>query len=358
MSLQKNTVRILLAVLAVGLLLLIVVLAMLKPAEKPLPADTEAAVPVSTLTVELTSTPDTVFLPALIEANVNATLAAEKAGRIVQIKVDRGDRVEKDQLLLQIDDRIWQANLKQANIAATDARKNHERFKQLQASGAVADSEFDSIEAASIRAEAMATEAEINIEQCRVESPIAGTVNDRYVEEGEYVQPGTPVFQVVDTATLKVVAQIPEKDIYSIHVGQPIRFTIQPLKGRTFEGRVTFVAAQADGRNNAFRTEITVDNSDGTLRPGMIAQVEFQRGLCERMVSLPMSAVLPSKGDHIVYLAVDGQAVRRKVHLEAITRERALIYEGLEQGEIVITEGNRTLSDGQRIEIVEEGSAR
>jgi len=63
-----------------------------------------------------------------------------------------------------------------------------------------------------------------------------------------------------------------------------------------------------------------------------------------------MSAVLPSKGDHIVYLAKDGQAVRRKVQIDTITRERALISQGLEPGDQVIIEGNRTLSDGQRIE--------
>ncbi|VGO11559.1 Macrolide export protein MacA [Pontiella desulfatans] len=352
---RKNAIKIVLLAIVLGLVLLIAMFNFMKRHAKPMPEATEAAMPVLTMPARLTSTADIVFLPALIEANVDAMLAAEKAGRIVALKADRGDRVEKGQLLLQIDDRIWQTNLKQANIAAKDAEKNFGRFKTLKESGAVADSEFDSIETAHIRAEAMATEAEINIEQCRVESPVNGTVNDRFVEEGEYVQPGTPVFQVVDTATLKVVVQIPEKDIYSIQLGDTVSFGVQPLKDRTFEGKVTFVAARADGRNNAFRAEITVENSDGILRPGMIALVEFHRGINENMVSLPMSAVLPSKGDHIVYLASDGQAVRRKVTLETITRKNAMVSHGLEEGELVIIEGNRTLSDGQRVEIVEAG---
>lgn len=331
---------------------LIILIPALKPTEEKMPEAQEAAMPISTLMVTLTNTADVVFLPALIEANVNATLSAEKAGRIIELTADRGDRVEKGQLLLQIDDRIWQANLKQANIAAKDAEKNYERFKKLLDSGAVADREYDRTETAYVQAAAMATEARINIEQCRVNSPITGIVNDRFVEAGEYVQPGTPVFQVVDSATVKVVIQIPEKDIFSIAQGQSIPFTVQPLPDRIFEGTVTFVAAQADRRNNAFRTEITVDNADATLRPGMIAQIEFHRGINENRVSLPMSAVLPSKGNHIVYLAVDGQAVRRKVQIETITRKRALISHGLEDGEQVIIEGNRTLSDGQRVEIM------
>jgi membrane fusion protein (multidrug efflux system) len=335
-----------------AIVLLIVVMATTKPKGKDLPESKEAAMPVSTLSAQLASTADIVYLPALVEANVNATLSAEKAGRIVELKADRGDPVEKGQALLQIDDRIWQAYLKQATIAASDAEKNFGRFKVLQESGAVAASEYDNIKRAYVTASSMLEEANINIEQCRVESPITGVVNDRFVEAGEYVQPGTPLFQVVDHAIVKVMIQVPERDIYSIQPGDEISFAVQPLPNRTFAGKVSFVAAQADERNNAFLAELVVDNADGTLRPGMIAQVEFHRGITDNMVSLPMSAVLPSKGDHIVYLAKDSHAVRRKVQLESITRERAIISSGLEEGDQIIVEGSRTLSDGQLVEIM------
>ena len=333
-------------------LFLMVLMVLTKPNGKDLPEASETTMAVSTLQVCPTNTADIVYLPALVEANVNAMLSAEKAGRIVELMVERGDRVEQGQQLLQIDDRIWQASLKQAEIAARDADKNFERFKELQKSGAVAASEYDRIEKDSVTASSMLESAKINIEQCRVVSPITGTINDRFVEAGEYVQPGAPVFQVVDHATVKVLIQVPEKDIYSVRIGDRIAFTIQPLPHRVFEGEITFVAARADSRNNAFRAELAVDNADGALRPGMIAQIEFHRGVCHNMVSLPMSAVLPSKGDHIVYLVKNGHAVRRKVQIDNITRDRALISQGLEEGDTVVLEGNRTLSDGQLVEIM------
>jgi len=340
------------------ILLLIVLMSVTKPNGKDLPKVTEVAVMVSTLQIHLTNAADIVYLPALIEANVNATLSAEKAGRIVELMADRGDHVNQEQQLLQIDDRIWQASQKQAEIAARDTEKNFERFKTLQQAGAVAASEYDRIEKDYVTASSRLEEANINIEQCRVVSPITGTINDRFVETGEYVQPGTPVFQVVDHATVKVMIQIPEKDIYSVKPSDRITFTVQPLPNRTFEGEITFVAAQADERNNAFRAELAVDNADGILRPGMIAQIEFHRGICGDMVSLPMSAVLPSKGDHIVYLVKDGHALRRKVQIENITRDRALISHGLDEGDFVVVEGNRTLSDGQLVETMEPGTAK
>ncbi len=358
MNRKKPSAGTVLIIILGVVVVLIVIMALTKPNRKELPKTQEAAIPVSLLQVHLTNTADTVYLPALIEANVDAVLSAEKAGRIVAIKADRGDRVEKGQLLLQLDDRIWRANQKQAEIAARDAAKNLERFQRLKKSGAVAQSEYDRIEKASIQSESMLEEAEINIDQCRVVAPISGTVNDRFVEAGEYLQPGTPVFQVVDYATVKVVLLIPEKDVYAVRVGDRIAFSVQPLAGQTFAGTVSFVAAQADARNNAFRTELVVNNADGLLRPGMIAQVEFVRGINENMVSLPMSAVLPSKGDHVVYLAKEGQAVRRKVQIDTITRERALISQGLEAGDLVIVDGNRTLSDGQRVKAIKPGQAQ
>lgn len=356
MNKQAGSARIVLLSVIGLFVLLIAAFVILKPNGKPTPESREVAVPVSVMTAHLTNTIDVVYLPALVMANVDATLSAEKAGRIVGIHVDRGDRVQEGQLLLQIDARIWQANLKQVEIAAEDAARNYERIQSLMDAGAISQSDYDAAEKAYIQTASAAEEARINIEQCRVESPINGIVNDRFVEAGEYVQPGLPLFQVIDQHIVKAVVQIPEKDIHAIEAGDRMLFNVNPFPNRHFEGEVTFVAAQADSRNNAFRTEITIVNQENLLRPGMIAQVEFHRGINENMISLPMAAVLPSKGEHIVYLVKDGQAVRRQVKIESIARTHALISEGVDDGDLVIVEGNRTLTDGQRVEIMETES--
>jgi RND family efflux transporter MFP subunit len=337
---------------------LIVVMMLLKPPPKPIIPSKEKPLLVSVIEAQLTDVPDTIYLPSLIQANVDAMLSAEKPGRIVKLHVDRGDRVKKGQVLLQLDDRIAQADLKSAEIAKKEAANNYARFQQLQESGAVAPSQYEEIERQSITADALYQSALVNIDQCQITSPIDGVINDRLVEEGEYVQPGSPAFQVVDLATVKVNIQIPEKDIYAINPGEPMRFTIQPLPKHTFTGTVTFVAAQAGSQNNAFRAQLTADNPDGRLRPGMIAQVEFNRGSRSNMLSLPIAAVLPSNGDHIVYLIENDQAIRRKVQIEKMSRDFVLISDGLNAGDLVITEGNRTLSDGQRVERAKAGSDR
>lgn len=335
------------------IIFLIVVMSVIIKLSKPKQPQISEEMPqlVTAVEVQLSDTPDIVYLPGLIQANVSSTLAAEKAGKIDQLKADRGDRVEKGTLLMQIDDRVWAAELKRAEVAARDAKNNFERFQQLKKTGAVSDSEYDAVEREYIITKAGLEQARVNREQCQVRAPVNGIINDRFVEPGEYVQPGTPVFEIVDNETVKVLIGIPEKDIFALKVGDRMSFTVQPLGEHPFEGTVRFIAAQAAPENNAFRAELKVDNPEDLLRAGMIARVKFVRGIRKNMVSLPLSAVIPSNGDHIVYLAKDGHAVRRKVEIDSITRERVLISAGLNTGDQVVTEGNRTLSDGQRLRV-------
>jgi len=338
---------------AVSLVLLgiVVLLVVKKPREKE---GVVKEVPVGVLVqrVHPTNVVEVVDLPAMLRARVDATLSAEKAGRVVNILVDQGDVVKKGEVLLQIDDRTEQALLKQVKIAARDTQKNFERFKGLKKAGAVADSEYDQVEKAAVVAEARMEEVKVAIEKCQVRSPENGVVNDRFVEVGEYVLPGTPLFQVVDVSMLKVEMQIPEKDIFAIHRGERISFGVESVLNHSFTGVVSFVAVQADPENNAFRAELLVRNEAHFLRPGMIARVHFARGIRKEVFSLPVSAVLPSKGDHIVYVVEHGRVIRRNVKIASLTRWYALISSGLVEGDLVVVEGNRTLSDGQRVEVL------
>ena len=336
------------------LLLGIVLLSFFKPTKKEKPLPPEAALPVSVVTAKKTDQEDLVMLPALLEARIDATLAAEKAGRVVKIFVDRGDPVQKKQLLLQIDDHTERAILTRAKIIARDAKKNFERFERLKKAGAVADSEYDQVEKETIVSAARLNEVNISIKKCQVHSPENGIVNDRFIDVGEYVLPGTPLFQVIDSDSIKVILQIPEKDIFAIKVGDKLSFKIQSIADKTFFGVVSFVAVQADVQNNSFRAELSISNKKGLLRPGMIARVLFRRGVKKQIISLPISAVLPSKGDHVVYIVKEGHVIRRKVKIASLALTNALISKGLNTGDVVVIDGNRTLTDGQRVRIVKQ----
>jgi len=331
-----KTGKILISVLG-GIILLIMLFNVLPPRKKELPKQPVVKVPVQVVEAVAEDRPDIIVLPGLVIADVDATLAAEKAGRVVELLADRGQTVTKGQVLLQLDDRT-------ARIAFEDADRNLERFEKLSGTGAVSQKNLDDIRKVRDLAEA-------TLSDCIVKSPADGIVNERYVEEGEYVVPGTPVFEVLSINPIRISVDIPERNIAALHLGDPITFEILSLPGNTFTGTVSYVSAKASTDNNAFRVELSVPNPDRQLRPGMIASMKYHRGTLQQVVALPLEAIIPQKGDHIVFIIRDERAVRQMVRIGTILNQEAVISSGAEPGDLVVVRGNRMLSDGSLVTI-------
>jgi membrane fusion protein (multidrug efflux system) len=335
---QDRTGKILLSSLLV-ITVLIVFFKALPARKEKLPPVQDVIIPVQTVEVTAENRPDIITLPGLILADVDAKLAAEKAGRIVEIHVDRGQSVTNGQVLLRIDDRT-------ARIALEDAARNLERFEKLSGTGAVSRKDMDDIRKAYDLAETA-------FSYCTVKSPVDGVVNERYVEEGEYVLPAAPVFDVLSINPVRVTVDIPERNVSSLRPGDTVPFEVISRPGQIFTGTVSYVSSKAQSDNNAFRVELKVPNPDGTLRPGMIASVQHRRSIRENAITLPLEAVIPEKGDNVVFLVRDGHAVRQLVRIDAILKQEAVILSGIRAGDRVVTRGNRMLTDGAKVTIQE-----
>jgi membrane fusion protein (multidrug efflux system) len=321
----------------VAVILLTMLLKALPMPEKELPKLPEKQVPVEVVKAVAADLPDQIVLPGLLLADVDATLAAEKSGRVVELLADRGQTVTNGQVLLQLDDRI-------ARIAFEDSSRTLKRFEKLSTTGAVSQQQLDDIRKAHDLA---ATE----LSYCTVKSPANGIVNERYVEEGEYVVPATPLFDVVSINPVRVSADIPERNISELNEGDRVEFEVLSLPNKKFSGTVSYISAKANTDNNAFRIELTVPNKDNLLRPGMIASVLYRRGTLENAIALPLEAVIPQKGDHVVYVVRDGIATRQLVRIQTILGQDAVISSGVEAGDQIVVRGNRMLSDGTAVTI-------
>jgi membrane fusion protein (multidrug efflux system) len=318
---------------------LTVVFKILPKREEQLPVKPEVIIPVQTVKATAEDRPDIIVLPGLVLADIDAKLAAEKAGRIVEILAERGDAVTNGQVLLRIDDRT-------ARIAFEDAARNLERFEKLSGTGAVSQKDLDDIRKAYDLAETA-------LSYCTVKSPADGIVNERHVEEGEYVLPSAPVFDVLAINPVRVTVDIPERNILSLRAGDAVPFEVISQPGQTFTGMVSYISSKAGKDNNAFRVELKAANPDGALRPGMIASVQHRRGIRANAVSLPLEAIIPQKGDNVVFLVRDGHAVRQLVRIDSILEQEALILSGVSAGDLVVTRGNRMLTDGAKVEVTE-----
>lgn len=329
----------------------IVALVVLPKPEEVVEEAPEKATPVRVQSLKPQRLPDIIRVPGRLEPHVEALLAAEKPGRIVEVNGDVGDAVTNGQILLRVDNRLWKTMRERAELEREDAVRDQARWKELEAAGAVAGSEFEDITLRKNTAEITLDEADIMLSQSVVRSPIDGRIEDRGVELGEYANEGMGVFTVVDIDPLKMSFDVPERDIRYVEEDRDVTFSVTALGGRTCTGRVTFVSARAHPANNAFRVECTVDNPDHRLKAGMITDVELVRDYREQALAVPLATVIPDKGEHVVFTVVDDRAVRNTVIIDAILESSAVLAKGLEPGDRYVVEGHRALSDGSLVDI-------
>jgi membrane fusion protein (multidrug efflux system) len=342
---------------AAGVMLLITLIAFsVKKAKEKVPDIPEKLAAVSVSTVERTDVTDITFVPGLLEAWSDVIVSTEAAGRIVTITKEKGSSVSKGDKLLGLDDRIQLQNVHRAELALADAERDFARITGLQETGAVSDSELDKVRVQRDLADVMLKEVRVLLSQCEVLSPLAGIIQDRFVSEGEYVALGVAAFRIVTADRLKVLMSVPESDVLGAKVGKQIPFTVASVPGRTFTGSILFVATAAEPGSNSFKVELDVSNADRALKPGMIASVEYERGILTDAISVPLSSLIPSKGEYIAYEIQNDAALRRVVKINAIVGDRAVIQSGLEAGASLVIDGHRKLEDGMRVTVVEPDS--
>ena len=321
-----------------------------KPEEKKV-VEPEKPVAVRTITIERRTVEDALLLPARVEPLQEANLAAERAGRVIEVVADKGQAVEAGQVLLRLDGRLWEAARQRAEIEERDASRDLKRWKELEKTGAVSGSEFESIQRRQESARIALNEAEVMLSQCEVRSPFAGILVARLVEVGDYANEGQTVLRVIRLDHVKLTFDVPEQDIGSLQLGQQKKFTLAVLPGREFSGEISFVSSQAERESNSFPVELKVENLDGALKAGMIAQVSLVRREREGAVVVPLAAIVPRKGEHYLFAVENGHAIRKRVQIAALMGHEAVLESGVEAGDQIVVEGHRGLQDGMAVSV-------
>jgi RND family efflux transporter MFP subunit len=340
----------LLGVLVLGM----AVLAVWKAKAPPPVTPEERAVAVHVMAVATSAIPDVLVLPGRVAADKDITLGAEKPGLVVEVAADKGDAVKAGQVLVRLDARVWEAARDRAKVEKADALRERTRLEQLKASGAISESDLDVAESRCTLAAVQLNEAEVHLDRCAVRSPVDGRVEERQVEPGEYVAEGNGVMRVVVLDPLKIEVDVPERDIGAVAPGGKVPFSLANTGDGAWTGTVGFVSAQAHAGSGTFRIELIVPGGAQDLRPGMIVDVQLPRGERTGAVVVPLHAVLPRKGDHIVFLVGDaGRAVSRLVRIDRIIGASAVLSSGLEPGDRLVVEGQRMLQDGMRLQVSE-----
>lgn len=246
-----------------------------------------------TTTVQRGDVTQTVTGSGSLSAITTVDVGAQVSGKIIKLYVDYNDTVKRDQLIAEIDPTSYQARLVQAQADLLSAKAtltlkqlNAKRSAELLEKRLLSQADYDTAaaellqqEANTKKADAAVNSARLDVEHCKITSPIDGVVLSRAVDVGQTVQSSmtAPTLYKLaqDLRQMQITANISEADIGEVTADQTVQFTVDAFSGRTFEGKVREVRNNSTTTNNvvSYPTIITVDNSDLKLRPGMTANV-------------------------------------------------------------------------------------
>lgn len=253
----------------------------------------------------------TVSSTGTLSAVKTVSVGTQVSGQIAEIFVDFNDRVKKGQLLARIDPTLAQqsvedarATLESRRAAFAQAEQEYERNRALLGAGLVAQSVFETAKSqygvtrANVKAAEVALDrARRNLEFTEIMAPIDGVVVERNVDAGQTVAASmsTPQLFLIanDLSQMQILANVDESDIAQIREGLPVKFTVQAMPDRTFNGTVRQVRLQSTVQENVVNYTVVVEvpNKEGNLLPGMTASVDFLAKSANNVLTVPNAAL-------------------------------------------------------------------
>ena len=285
-----------------------------------------------------------------LRADESVELTSEASGEITDIRFEEGTRVQEGDVLVQINDAELQAEKQRLEHNLQLARDRAERQKRLLKEGGVSQEEYDTTvnEVEVLEAELKLMEA--RIEKTKIRAPFGGVVGLREVSEGGYISPQTTITTLQRIDPIKVNFSVSEQYASQVQPGQSISFRVRGLD-RTTSGQVYASNASVDPETRTLPLRARALNPDGTLRPGMFADVTVTLGTVDSAIVVPSFAVVPTLDGQRVFVADNGTAQPRNITLGVRTDSTVQVTDGLALGDTVITSGIQDLRAGLPVQI-------
>ncbi len=321
--------------------------------------------------------------PLLHEVTVTGTvtsprvsrISAEVGGRVAAMDVEVGDRVEPGARLATLDDELARIELRrlraatrEAEAALSDARRRLADAESLAVERAIAKTalrtlqaevEMDDAIVARVRAEAARQEA--LLERHHVDAPFAGAVSRKLAYTGEWIEPGTPLVELVSTGDLRIDFQVPQEYFPRVSGGDAVEVALDAVPERTLAGKVDATVPQSEPGARTFLMLVRLNDAEVAMIPGMSARARLRLGGGGTGVVVPRDALLRHPDGRVTVWVLDAEGgagengsarVReRRVVPGSAFDGRVQIVDGLEAGSPVVLLGNEGLAEGQRVRL-------
>ncbi|MDP4172897.1 MAG: efflux RND transporter periplasmic adaptor subunit [Bacteroidota bacterium] len=310
------------------------------------------AVTVSIANVEKKSDSFSLNLTGTLYPYKEVDIAAETSGKITSLKYQLGQHFSKGSVIATIDDKIKKLTYESAKIEAERLKKDLTRIENLYKKDISSEQAYDNAKISYETAKNKMDEAERQLSYTKIIAPYNGVITKKIVEEGAYVNAGSPIASFVDISKLKVKVNVSESNIYYMHLGDRVKITTAIYPGVTFEGKISFVSPQGDNAHN-FPVEIEIpNNAKNPLKGGTFVNIEVSIKSSASGLFIPREALQGSIKDAKVYVASNGRAVLKNIEIGRQNNDFLEVRSGLNESDKVVVSGQVNLTDNKLIKII------
>jgi membrane fusion protein (multidrug efflux system) len=292
-----------------------------------------------------------------IKAVRGVELTSEESGEVVRINFESGGRVEKGQLMVVLNDKVEQANVRSQKASLAIAKLLFEQDKKLIKQKSIPQIRYDRTKADMERANAQLAEAEARLANKHIRAPFSGIAGIRQIEVGDYVSPGTVIASLQDPGDLEIDFTLPSQSAPTLKPGLDIKLRVAAHPEKVFHARLFAMDAKVDPSTRNLKVRAKIDAGEGLL-PGMYAQLRVALGAEDDIVTVPETTITYSLHGNTVFVIKQGEngeliAQPVIVSVGEARNGRISILSGLDPDTRVVTAGQNKLYHGAKVVIDE-----
>ena len=321
------------------------------PDDPPDPASRDTAVPVELARAESRVLARTVEAVGTTRARQSVEMVPEAVGRVVEIAITPGTRIEKGTVLVRLDDAIQRADLAEARARVTEQSQALERALQLRETNAISQATLEDTTARLAEARAQLDRARRRLEERAIAAPFTGVVGLAEVDRGARVAPGDIITRLDDLSEVVVEFALPETLFAEARQGLAVAATSAAFPGRVFKGQIAAVDSRIDPVSRAFRARAVIPNPDSVLPAGMFMSLALTLSEARALV-VPEEAIIFQAAETYVFTVEEGTARRARVATGQRRDGMVAIESGLEEGAQVVVRGLQRVRDGKAVTVL------
>ena len=300
-----------------------------------------------------------------VTARMQATVSSKITGKVLEVYIEEGMFVEKDQILAQLDDSTVQAELKFAETQLQEARRVFNRTLELRKDNLASQASLDAAESQLDGLKARLDISKQIVSDMKIRAPFSGVVINKAAQPGEMISPvsagggftRTGIGTIVDMDSLEVEVDVNESYINRVQPGQPAITNLNAYPEWDINSEVIAIIPTADRNKATVKVRIGLLEKDQRVLPDMGAKVSFlkeqpnTKSVVLKGVIVPSTSVIKEGASSFVFLIKNGIIVKTKVQVESTSANYARIINGIKNGDSVVINSNNGLQDGQEVVI-------